>query len=425
MSSTLAIAACTLAMKNRLQLAVDQDGLNAVVTTRPPDRARASNTGNQLNLFLYDLTLSPAWRNDVTPRQLLGGERVSLAPLGLSVRYLLTAYAQDDDDELSHRLLGSALLSLHDQALLSAAELKAALPVSDLAAQVEHVRVTPHPLGLDELSKLWTTFQAPYRATVAYEVTVLLIDSRQPPHAALPVAQRPLRPPAYDLTQDPPTLVDGGANASSGPGPSLREVRPPAPLPAVRPGEALTWEVESSAALSAVAHLKSQSRAEITPALTLTRPDATSPFRLIIPTDVLWPSGNYQVWLTLPFPPENPPPPTPPAIWMTNTATFTLAPAIHLSPATAPAGSLSLTVACQPPVLPDQAVLLLIHGLQLPATSRDPDGLHLNFAVPVLPAGTYTVRLRVEGTDSLPFRLVDDTHPYPGTYAPDQQLVLT
>ena len=400
MSSTLAIAAATLALKNRLQLAVDQDGLNAVVTGRPPDRARASATGNQLNVFLYDLSHSGAWRNEVTPRVLISGEHVSLAPLGLSARYLLTAYAQDDEEELSHRLLGSAMLSLHDQSRLSTAELLAALPTSDLHAQMEHVRITPHPLGLDELSKLWTTFQAPYRATVAYELTVLLIDSRQPRRAALPVLQR--------------GEADRGPEASTGPGPVLLEARPPAPLPALRVGETLDWQLEHSGALNASAHLQ-PAQGQRLPSVPVSRSDAGSPFQLPVPLDAPWRIGAYQAWLTLP---ETPP-------WETNAVSFTLAPAIEVSPLTAPAGPLTLTLTCRPPVQPKQAVLLLIHGLQLPPATPSPDGTQLTFSLPALAPGTYTVRLRVDGVDSLPVRRVDAAHPYESTFDPAQQLVLT
>jgi Pvc16 N-terminal domain len=400
MSSTLAIAAATLALKNRLQLAVDRDGLNAVVTGRPPDRARASATGNQLNVFLYDLSHSAAWRNEVTPRVLSSGEHVSLAPLGLSARYLLTAYAQDDEEELSHRLLGSAMLSLHDQSRLSTAELLAALPTSDLHAQVEHVRITPHPLGLDELSKLWTTFQAPYRATVAYELTVLLIDSRQPRRAALPVLQR--------------GEADRGPEASTGPGPVLIGARPPEPLPAVRVGETLDWRLEHSGTLSASAHLKS-GQGDLLPAAPLTRTTASAPFQLPVPPDAPWRIGAYQAWLTLPG--------TPP--WETNAVSLTLAPTIEVSPLSAPAGPLSLTLSCRPPVQPGQSVLLLIHGLQLPPAASSPDGAQLTFTVPALAPDTYTVRLRVDGVDSLPVRRVDAGHPYQSTFDPAQQLVLT
>lgn len=398
MSSTLAIAASTLALRNRVQAALDRDGLNAVVTARPPDRARGNQTGNQLNLFLYELALGAAWRNAATPRQLPGGEGAALAPLGLSARYLLTAYAQDDEDELGHRLLGSAMLSLHDQALLTPAELRAALPASDLADQREHVRVTPHPLSLDELSKLWATFQTPYRSTVAYEVSVLLIDTRQPEHVPLPVLRRPL-----------PTV-------SAGPSPTLLDVRPPLPLPAVRPGEALTWQLEHAPALNATPHLRPLGGQDLVALPNLTRAETGEPFRLEVPPDAPWPVGAYQAWLTLRG--EDGDADTLPV-------TFTLAPAITLSPQTAPAGPLSLTVACAPAVRPGQPVRLLIGGLLLPPASRAPDGLHLTFDVPALPPGRYTARLRVGEVDSLPVRLVGAAHPYQPEFDPAQQLELT
>lgn len=412
MSSTLAIAASTLALRNRVQAALDRDGLNAIVTGRPLDRARSNQTGNQLNLFLYELGVSAAWRNDALPRHVPGGAGVALAPLGLSARYLLCAYAQDDEEELSHRLLASAMLSLHDQALLTPDELRAALPASDLGAQREHVRITPHPLGLDELSKLWTTFQAPYRATVAYEITPLLIDSRQPEHAPLPVAQRPLRPPVYQPLGNP-VPVDSGVGVSAAPGPLLVDVLPPAPLTAVRPGETLTWQIEHSAALSAAPQLRSvlSEFRELPP---LTRADARSPFTLLVLPD--WPAGVYQAALTVQA-----------ADGTVTTAPLmvTLAPAITVSPTSAPAGPVTLTVACQPAVTAAQSALLLIGGLILAPGSRAPDGRQLSFAVPALPAGRYTTRLRVDGVDSLPVALVDATHPYRPDFDPAQQLELT
>ncbi len=400
MSSTLALAAATLALKNRLQLAVDRDGLNATVTSRPPDKARGNITGNQLNLFLYDLAISAAWRNAAAPRQLPGGESISASPLGLSARYLLSAYAQDDEDELAHRLLGSALLSLHDQPLLSAAELKTALPESDLWAQTEHVRITPHPISGDELSKWWTVFQAPYRPTFAYEVTVLLIDSRWPIHAALPVLKR---------GED-----DRGIETTTGPGPSLVGVLPPEPLPAVRLGEGLTWQVDHTDSLTAQAHVQPVA-GEVFAPIPLIRTAPSAPFILPI-SGPEWTTGLYRAWLSLPASPHP---------WTTNQAAFTLAPHLQVSPTTVPAGAFTLSVTCQPSLRAAQTPLLLIHGLQLPPLSRNLDGIHMTFDVPALVAGTYTVRLRVDGVDSLPVGVVDGTHAYLPTFEAAQQVEVT
>ena len=46
--------------------------------------------------------------------------------------------------------------------------------------QIERVRITPQPLSVDELSKLWTAFQTHFRISAAYQVSVVLIESTRP-----------------------------------------------------------------------------------------------------------------------------------------------------------------------------------------------------------------------------------------------------
>ena len=61
---------------------------------------------------------------------------------------------------------------------------------SDLHAQVERVRITAQPLGLEEMSKLWATFQTQYRISAAYQVSVVLIESTRPARTPLPALGR-------------------------------------------------------------------------------------------------------------------------------------------------------------------------------------------------------------------------------------------
>ena len=68
---------------------------------------------------------------------------------------------------------------LHDHPLLGAAEIEAALAESNLDQQVERIRITPQPLTLEEMSKLWTTFQTQYRISAAYQACVVLIESER------------------------------------------------------------------------------------------------------------------------------------------------------------------------------------------------------------------------------------------------------
>ena len=48
---------------------------------------------------------------------------------------------------------------------------------SELADQVELIKITPNFLTTDEMFKLWMAFQAPYRPTAAYQASVVLIES--------------------------------------------------------------------------------------------------------------------------------------------------------------------------------------------------------------------------------------------------------
>jgi hypothetical protein len=200
MSNALSIAAVTRTLRNLLDnvAAIDFSGLpndtrptaQIEVTTLPPDRARLPDASrNRLNVFLYQAELNAAWRNADMPRRVRPGEN-GFSPLGLNLFYLVTAYAENDSDLIGHVLLGAAMRILHDHAVFGRGEIQTALGLSELDTQVERVRITPQPISLDEISKLWTGFQSEYRLSAAYQVAVVLIESERPLRAALPVLRR-------------------------------------------------------------------------------------------------------------------------------------------------------------------------------------------------------------------------------------------
>src|SRR6185503_6101191 len=193
MSNRLAIAAVTATLRSLLATGVGIPD----VTARPLDLARGdSDSGEQLNLFLYQALPDAAWRNRDMPRQTKPNE-TGLPPLPLTLYYLLTAYGDKDNDTSAHKLLGSAMGVLHDHPLLSSAEIKnttsapgSGLQDSDLHEQLERVRITLQPLTFEEISKLWTTFQTHYRTSAAYQVSLVLIESTRPSKTPLPVLKR-------------------------------------------------------------------------------------------------------------------------------------------------------------------------------------------------------------------------------------------
>jgi hypothetical protein len=77
-----------------------------------------------------------------------------------------------------------------------------ALAAADLADQVEQVKITPVGITVDELSRLWSAFTVPYRPTLTYTASVVLIESTRSTRSALPV-QRAL---AYAIPFDVPRI---------------------------------------------------------------------------------------------------------------------------------------------------------------------------------------------------------------------------
>jgi hypothetical protein len=189
MSNTLAIAAATAALRDLLE---KKTGI-ASVTVKPLDTARKGAAGDQLNLFLYQTSISAAWRNQPMPHQSKAGE-TALPPLPLCLYYLVTAFGSGDDELLAQGVLGKAMSVLHDHPILGADEIRAAtqatVPGSDLQEQIERVRIRPQPLALEEVSKLWAAFQTNYRLSAAYEASVIFIQSSHPTRTPLPVLTR-------------------------------------------------------------------------------------------------------------------------------------------------------------------------------------------------------------------------------------------
>ena len=91
-------------------------------------------------------------------------------PLVLKLYYLLTPYAADLVTE--HHILGDAMRTLYDHALIKDDELPESLRL--VTSQVAIVLL---PLQLEELTRIWSALQSAFRLSVAYEVRVVPIDS--------------------------------------------------------------------------------------------------------------------------------------------------------------------------------------------------------------------------------------------------------
>jgi hypothetical protein len=186
------------------------------VTLGPPGPERDPDGAVEeprVNLFLFRVCENPFLKNQDLPGE---GGRAGHAPLSLNLHYLLTVFGATSsgpffDETPAHRLLGSAMRVLHDHAIITDSVVTqrtpAGVPVLDPALRGEHERIklALQPLGLEDLSNVWTSLELSYRLSVAYEVSVVRIESRlarryprpvqEPPTAGPRVTAVPLRRP--------------------------------------------------------------------------------------------------------------------------------------------------------------------------------------------------------------------------------------
>jgi hypothetical protein len=406
MSNDRAIAAVTSAVRTMIFAAVSADTTVAGtdVTARAPDRARQAVTGNQLNLFLYRTSIDAAWRNADPPTARPG--ELGQPPLPLVLSYLVTAYGENDDEVLSHRLLGIAMSVLNDRPLLSRADIAALGIGSDLESQVERVRITPHPIPLDEISRMWATFATGYRISVSYDAAVVLIDSTRPTVAPLPVLTR--------------GVGDAGPIVVGDVAPTVDLASPPNAQVSCRPGDTVTL---TGLNLGAVTQVQLTGIRLTTPTLLTPLSVSAIAVRTQIPDVPLIPAGSVAISALSGDPAT--------AQLSSNAVPLLLAPAIVSNAplkATLTGGGTSVQVNCSPPVQPGQTVALLVGDTMVSGrvgAGGSPARTTLPFQLTGMSAGTYALRLRIDGTDSIPLPAPAADGTVAQEFDPNQCLVLS
>ncbi|MGB7921981.1 MAG: Pvc16 family protein [Pyrinomonadaceae bacterium] len=399
MSNSLAIAAVTTTLRSLLERA-----LGIEVTTKPLDQARRTTT-DQLNLFLYQMAHNAGLSNMPMRPSVKPGE-TGQPPLALKLYYLVTAYGQNDNDALAHQLLGQAMLLLHDHPLLDPGEIRDAtlteLPDSDLHTQVERVRITPQPVALEEMSKLWTTFQTQFRISAAYEVSVVLIESARPAKTPLPVLAR---------GSDTDSGVASQPNLLS-PVPTINTIELPGPEFSALLNDTLT--IKGLNLDNAVAVRFMHTRAEIERVVTTLITHTATEVSFTIPDEPAdLPAGFYTLAVDVIRPGET-------FTRTTNRLAFALAPEITsplpMTVTRDDQGLATVTLDCRPDALPEQRVALLLGDREILAqphsTQTSTVSFQFNNPTPddAPDAVEHLVRLRVDGVDSL---LIDRTGTVP------------
>lgn len=423
MSSALAIASVTAVLKDLLDNALIDHSVSATVggpvtvTAQSPGQVKPNDEGvvsRQLNLFLYHVTTNTGWSNVGLPSRDARGDRLTNPPLALDLYYLLTAYGKEDFE--AEILLGYAMQRFHETPVLTRAAIRAALaqpggPVtgvgllpsalgalsaSDLAEQVEQIKLTPQPLNVEEVSKLWSAFQTNYRPSVAYHISVVLVQTEGAVKSSLPVLRRG--------SDDRGVAVRPDTNS---PFPAIFSAEPATGQLAAVLGGVLVVKGQrlEAGTLAVVVHNpRLAAPLELTPLPGATAGEVRARLELDPATDAsTFVAGVYTLALVLDrgTPQER----------TTNEVPFALAPRLpvpaaagdppSIEAARAADGTVTVTVRCRPEVLPAQRVTLVAGESEAPAQPHAARTNTLTFRFRQLPAGEYHVRLRVDGVESL------------------------
>jgi len=436
MSNPLAVASVTAVLKGLLQNATTdtQHGINSKVsqfvnvTAISPSRITKPDSEEvpQLNLFLYQIAPNAALRNLGLPSRSERGDRLTNPPLALDLFYLLTAYGKLDFE--AEIILGYAMQVFHEMPVLTREavrnilakqpdEPKAAnaLKGSDLADQIELIKLSPQTMNAEETSKLWTAIGTGYRPSVAYQASVVLIESSNSVRHTLPVLtlgkdDSGIISQAKAISPHPAFPVLTGVGSSSG------------QMSAVL-GDTLNikgYNLDVPEAEVFFMNRLLEKPFKVSPlykapdALGVRLPDVTyledpaRPETTINPLDD-WPAGFYRLWIIFGSGKN--------AI-STNDLAFSLAPKklkIKRN-VTSTSENKIADISFEPKLHQGQKVSLLLGSLEFMPDLHDtpfPPIGELTFHLGSLPDGKYIARLRIDGVDS-PF--IDRTKKPPGFF---------
>lgn len=162
--STVIVESLSQALRGLSQVEppiAELNDLSETVQTPPP----------KLTVFLYEIAEDPTSRNRPPVRsQPPDPLTTRKPPMALLLRYLVTPWGGDQATQ--HRMLGRALQTFYDDAILDGAQLS-----GSLAASTDSLHLGLTPLTLDQKSWVWYAIQKPYRLSLNYEVRVVNLDS--------------------------------------------------------------------------------------------------------------------------------------------------------------------------------------------------------------------------------------------------------
>ena len=203
MTNSLGPAALTATLRHRLDGALNaaaarnEGVVGARTFSGPPGGPHAGATAGAF-IYLYRTSEHPNWRNeDVPTRDQNGGNRTRpTTPLVL--RYLITTFGDEATLEPT-RVMGVIAAYLHAFPVILPAMIQAAagsglfpfMANADLDEQGEHVRLSRVPLEDDGLDRIWSMLPAAtFALSAVYDASLILVQEAVTTGSSMPVLQR-------------------------------------------------------------------------------------------------------------------------------------------------------------------------------------------------------------------------------------------
>lgn len=406
MSNALAIATVTTALAQIVRTAVQSVLPGADVLTDRPDSTPLGQP--RVRLYLYQVTPNSSLRNHDLPARSADGRLVKRPTAALDLSYLLAFYGNENTLE-PQQMLGATVRDIHAKPVLMRQMIEDAiasepfLATSNLADAVEQIKFTPLTLSLEELSKLWSVFfQAPYALSVAYQGTVVLIESEESPHSPLPVLRRGEEDRGVQLLLGPFPIIDSihiGAPEELGLHPRITA------YPSVQLGTALIIAGRNLVGEQIQIQFNHTRLALIRTILIPANDRSDSELRIMLaddgPAQTDWAAGLYTVTVLVKNGDVE---------RMSNQLPLSFTSKVNnivpANPIMRDAnGDVTMTITCGPVVRTSQRAVLLIADREIDAEPHPIDTATLQFIIEDAPVvNDALIRLRIDGVDSLPFR---------------------
>lgn len=156
------------------------------VKTERPDSIKGDISFKGVNIYMYHVSSNVSLRNQDLPIRNFEGSLVQRPQVALNLHYLLTFYGEEKHLE-TQLMMARVMSELNAKPYLLRQKIKQVvqskgtysfLEESDLYNQPDQLRVVPHYLDLEELSKIWNVFrQETHRLSMAYSVSVVMLES--------------------------------------------------------------------------------------------------------------------------------------------------------------------------------------------------------------------------------------------------------